>query len=209
MERTFGSFRRPDIRVGSQAWLPTTYRTEPPSSPAAAPGIGKATAELLAANGAAVLVARPYRPCIHRGRGDHGCGGSGGGVHRRRDRPGSVRGDGRRSRRVGARYGSRSTTPASAGKSALIGDYGLDSWRRVIDVNLNSVFYCMQAELPAIAAAGGGSIVNMASILGSVGFAMSSAYVTAKHGLLGLTRTGRWSMRHRTSGSTRSAPASS
>lgn len=45
-----------------------------------------------------------------------------------------------------------------------------------------------QAQLPAIAVNGGGSIINMASILGSVGFPMSSAYVTAKHGLRGLTQ---------------------
>jgi NAD(P)-dependent dehydrogenase (short-subunit alcohol dehydrogenase family) len=58
----------------------------------------------------------------------------------------------------------------------------------VIDVNLTSVFSCMKAEIPAMIAAGGGSIVNMASILGSVGFASSSAYVTAKHGVVGLTK---------------------
>lgn len=74
------------------------------------------------------------------------------------------------------------------GEAALIGDYPVESWKKVIDVNLNGVFYGLHAQLPAIAAAGGGSIVNMASILGSVGFAQSSAYVTAKHGLLGLTK---------------------
>ncbi|MEJ3404803.1 SDR family oxidoreductase [Rathayibacter sp. YIM 133350] len=74
------------------------------------------------------------------------------------------------------------------GASALTGDYPLDSWARVIDINLSSLFYGMRAQLPAIVANGGGSIVNVASILGSVGFANSVAYVTAKHGVLGLTK---------------------
>jgi NAD(P)-dependent dehydrogenase (short-subunit alcohol dehydrogenase family) len=74
------------------------------------------------------------------------------------------------------------------GASATVGEYPVDSWRKVIEVNLNAVFYGLHAQLPAIAANGGGSIVNMASVLGSVGIANSSAYVTAKHGLLGLTK---------------------
>ncbi|MFF1635121.1 SDR family NAD(P)-dependent oxidoreductase [Leifsonia sp. NPDC058248] len=74
------------------------------------------------------------------------------------------------------------------GEAAAVGDYSLDGWRKVIEVNLNSVFYSMRAQLDVIGANGGGAIVNMASILGSVGFANSSAYVTAKHGLLGLTQ---------------------
>ncbi len=74
------------------------------------------------------------------------------------------------------------------GEQALIGDYTLEGWRHVIEVNLNAVMYGLKAQLPAMAANGGGSIVNMASILGSVGFPTSSAYVTAKHGLLGLTQ---------------------
>ena len=74
------------------------------------------------------------------------------------------------------------------GASALIGEYPDDSWAKVIDINLNSIFHGMKRQLPAIAANGGGAIVNVASILGSVGFANSSAYVTAKHGVLGLTK---------------------
>jgi NAD(P)-dependent dehydrogenase (short-subunit alcohol dehydrogenase family) len=74
------------------------------------------------------------------------------------------------------------------GESAPLADYSLESWRKVIEVNLNSVFYCMRAEIPAMVAAGGGSIINMASVLGSVGFPSSSAYVTAKHGVLGMTK---------------------
>jgi NAD(P)-dependent dehydrogenase (short-subunit alcohol dehydrogenase family) len=74
------------------------------------------------------------------------------------------------------------------GETATVGDYGLESWRKVIEINLNAVMYGLKAQLPAIAANGGGGIVNMASILGSVGFAMSSAYVAAKHGVVGLTK---------------------
>ena len=74
------------------------------------------------------------------------------------------------------------------GASALIGDYPDDSWAKVIDINLSSIFRGMKRQLPAIAANGGGAVVNIASILGSVGFANSSAYVTAKHGLVGLTK---------------------
>ena len=74
------------------------------------------------------------------------------------------------------------------GPSAATADYPLDGWHQVININLNSVFYCMKYEIAAMARAGGGAIVNMASILGSVGFAGSAAYVTAKHGLLGLTK---------------------
>lgn len=74
------------------------------------------------------------------------------------------------------------------GAAAPLGDYPLDSWKSVIDVNLNGVFYGMRFAIPAMKAAGGGSIVNIASVLGSVGIANSSAYVTTKHALLGMTK---------------------
>ena len=74
------------------------------------------------------------------------------------------------------------------GEMAAVGDMSLAGWKKVIEVNLNGVFYCMTAEIKAMLAAGGGAIVNMSSILGSVGFAMSAAYVAAKHGLVGLTQ---------------------
>lgn len=75
------------------------------------------------------------------------------------------------------------------GPSAPVGEYPLDGWQQVIDINLNSVFYCMRYEIPAMLEAGGGAIVNMSSILGTNGFANSSAYVAAKHGIVGLTKT--------------------
>jgi NAD(P)-dependent dehydrogenase (short-subunit alcohol dehydrogenase family) len=74
------------------------------------------------------------------------------------------------------------------GDMALLADYPVATWRRVIDTNLSSVFYCLRAELPHMAAAGGGAIVNTASILGTVAAPMVGAYVAAKHGVVGLTR---------------------
>jgi NAD(P)-dependent dehydrogenase (short-subunit alcohol dehydrogenase family) len=59
----------------------------------------------------------------------------------------------------------------------------------VIAVNLSGVFYGMRYQIPAMLESGGGSIVNVASILGQVGFRNSCAYVAAKHGVVGLTRT--------------------
>ena len=61
-------------------------------------------------------------------------------------------------------------------------------WDRVIAVNLSSVFHCMRSGIAVMHAAGRGSIVNMASMLGQVAFPSVSAYVAAKHGVVGLTK---------------------
>jgi NAD(P)-dependent dehydrogenase (short-subunit alcohol dehydrogenase family) len=58
----------------------------------------------------------------------------------------------------------------------------------VISVNLSSVFHCMRAEIAVMRSAGGGSIVNMASMLRQVAFPSISAYLAAKHGVVGLTK---------------------
>jgi len=75
------------------------------------------------------------------------------------------------------------------GPAKPTGEYPPEGWRQVIDVNLNGVFYGMRYQIPAMLDAGGGAIVNMASILGSVGFRTASAYVAAKHAVIGLTKT--------------------
>ena len=67
-------------------------------------------------------------------------------------------------------------------------ELSIEGWRRVIDVNLNAVFYGMHYEVPAILAAGGGAIVNTASIAGLIGIQNISGYVAAKHGVTGLTK---------------------
>jgi NAD(P)-dependent dehydrogenase (short-subunit alcohol dehydrogenase family) len=68
-------------------------------------------------------------------------------------------------------------------------DYDLADWDKVIAINLSGVFYGLKYAIPALQRSGGGAIVNIASILGSVGSANSPAYVAAKHGVVGLTKS--------------------
>jgi NAD(P)-dependent dehydrogenase (short-subunit alcohol dehydrogenase family) len=75
------------------------------------------------------------------------------------------------------------------GPPVLIGDYDIKDWQRILDVNLTGVFNCLRFQIPAMLAAGGGSIVNISSLAGSRGCPMMGAYVAAKHGVLGLTKT--------------------
>lgn len=75
------------------------------------------------------------------------------------------------------------------GDLAPTADYSLDGWEKVIAVNLSSVFYGMKYQIPAMRGSGGGSIVNIASILGSVAARDSAGYNAAKHGVVGLTKT--------------------
>ncbi|MEQ9262980.1 MAG: SDR family NAD(P)-dependent oxidoreductase [Owenweeksia sp.] len=74
-----------------------------------------------------------------------------------------------------------------SGEQAPVGEYPPESWDKVIGVNLSGVFYGMRYQIPAMLKAGGGAIVNIASILGRVGFEGSCAYTAAKHGVIGLT----------------------
>ncbi|WP_115717349.1 SDR family NAD(P)-dependent oxidoreductase [Gallaecimonas mangrovi] len=75
------------------------------------------------------------------------------------------------------------------GAAAKSGDYPIDSWDKVIAVNLSGVFYCQRAALQVMTKQKSGSIINMASVLGQVGIALSSAYVAAKHGVVGMTKS--------------------
>ena len=65
-----------------------------------------------------------------------------------------------------------------------------EDWNRVIDINLTGIFYGMKYQIPEMIKANGGSIVNVASILGQVAFQGSAAYIASKHGVIGLTKAG-------------------
>lgn len=89
------------------------------------------------------------------------------------------------------RYGALHVACNNAGvggPSAPTGEYPIDGWDKVISINLSGVFYGMRYEIPAMLKSRGGAIVNMASILGQVGFRTAPAYVAAKHGVVGLTK---------------------
>lgn len=91
-----------------------------------------------------------------------------------------------------AHFGSLNIAVNNAGiggETVPTADYPLEAWQKVIDINLSGVFYGMKYQIPAMLQAGGGSIVNIASILGVVGFATAPAYTAAKHGVVGLTKT--------------------
>lgn len=64
-----------------------------------------------------------------------------------------------------------------------------EEWSRVLGVNLTGVFLCLRHQIPAMAAGGGGSIVNTASIAGRIALPKAGAYVAAKHAVIGLTRS--------------------
>lgn len=74
------------------------------------------------------------------------------------------------------------------GATAPVADYPLEDWRRVIDINLNSVFYCCRAVIPFMQANGYGRIVNMSSVGGKEGNPNASAYAASKSGILGFTK---------------------
>jgi NAD(P)-dependent dehydrogenase (short-subunit alcohol dehydrogenase family) len=78
---------------------------------------------------------------------------------------------------------------AGQAESAPFAKTSEDLWQRMLAVNLTGSFLCAQAALPDMLAAGSGRIVNIASTAAQKGYAYVSAYVAAKHGVLGLTRS--------------------
>lgn len=88
------------------------------------------------------------------------------------------------------KYGALDIAVNNAGIGGPLGltaEYPLDGWKKVVDINLSGVFYGLRYQIPAMLEKGG-SIVNIASILGNTATKFSPAYVAAKHGVVGLTK---------------------
>lgn len=75
------------------------------------------------------------------------------------------------------------------GATAMVHEYPIDSWRRVIDINLNGLFYCCRAVVPFLLANKYGRIVNVSSVAGKEGNPNMSAYSASKAGVIGLTKS--------------------
>ncbi|WP_426033134.1 SDR family NAD(P)-dependent oxidoreductase [Caulobacter sp. DWP3-1-3b2] len=75
------------------------------------------------------------------------------------------------------------------GATVPVHEFPLDNWRRVIDINLNGVFYCCREIVPFMLAGGYGRIVNVASVAGKEGNPNASAYSASKAGVIGLTKS--------------------
>lgn len=78
---------------------------------------------------------------------------------------------------------------AIIGAFAPLADHPISAWHETLGVNLSGTFFCLRAELPLMLESGGGSIVNVTSIAGLIATPNQGAYVAAKHGVVGLTRT--------------------
>jgi len=79
-----------------------------------------------------------------------------------------------------------------AGPTAKVEDTELSEWSQTIAVNLTGPFLCTRRAVPLLKAAGGGSIVNLSSIAGRLGFPLRTPYSASKYGVIGLTKT--WAM---------------
>lgn len=153
-------------------------------------GIGRSTAELYASEGAQVVVADlDEQGGQETVAGIEASGGEAAFVRMDVSEPAACQELVEKTLSAYGRLDCACNNAGIGGEQNPTGDYSIDGWNRVIGINLSGVFYCMKYEIAAMLETGAGAIVNMASILGKVAFANSPAYVSAKHGMLGLTKT--------------------
>lgn len=152
-----------------------------------ASGIGLSVAQRLAAEGAAVSLWDMNAEALAAARGKTGV------AHvQALDIADPAQVEAAMAETVAALGGSLDVLVASAGitgPNTPVRDYPLDAWKRVIDVNLNGLFYCNRFAVPHMERRGYGRIVNIASIAGKEGNPTASAYSTSKAGVIGFTKS--------------------
>ena len=155
----------------------------------AASGIGKATAELFAKHGASVVISD-----IQEAEGKATTeniianGGKASFIKTDVSRPEEMEALVNFAIKTYGKLDIAVNNAGLGGELNPIADMSIEGWNKVIEVNLNSIFYGMKYQIQAMLKNGDGSIVNIASILGAVGFAGSSAYTAAKHGVVGISK---------------------
>jgi NAD(P)-dependent dehydrogenase (short-subunit alcohol dehydrogenase family) len=155
----------------------------------AASGIGRTCARRLAAEGAKVVLADIDGEGAEAAAAEiRAEGGGAAGTSMDVADPDSVE---RALRFAAETYGGLDVAVNNAGTGAEpepVAKLSIAGWQKVIGVNLSGVFYCMRFEIPLLLERGGGSIVNVSSVMGMVASANAAAYVASKHGVLGLTK---------------------
>mgnify|MGYP001032843957 FL=1 len=153
-------------------------------------GIGAATAKLLAGGGAEVVVADvDVEAAAGVAEAIRSAGGAAEPVGLDVSDPAAIEAV---MADLGARHGGLDLAVNNAGVApgpCPIGECTLEGWRRVMDVNLDGLFYCLRYEIPQMLKRGGGAIVNVASIAGVNAVRGTGPYTASKHGVIGLTKT--------------------
>jgi len=152
-------------------------------------GIGAATARLLAQRGAAVALADIDEAAARSVAAD--IAERGGRASALRVDVGDVRSVQSAIEQAAAAHGGLDLAVNAAGITGPLqacGEYDLDAWHRIINVNLTGLFLCMRFELQQMQRRGGGAIVNLSSIMGSNALAGTVAYTASKHGVEGATK---------------------
>jgi NAD(P)-dependent dehydrogenase (short-subunit alcohol dehydrogenase family) len=152
-------------------------------------GIGAACVRALAGGGARVAVA-DVRVAAARQVADEVCGAGGQATAIQADvaDPGSVEA---MVQAAVAAFGGLDVGVNNAGiggEANPVAELSVEGWQQVIGINLTGVFLCIKHEIPALLERGGGAIVNISSVMGTVASSRSPGYVAAKHGVVGLTK---------------------
>jgi 3-oxoacyl-[acyl-carrier protein] reductase len=151
-----------------------------------ASGAGKALAARLVAEGARVAIWDQDKDALAQVRSETGA------TYAHAvdvSDPGSVQSAANASQAALSRIDLLACSAGITGATAPVKDFPIDSWRRVVDVNLNGVFYCCRAIVPFMIATGYGRIVNVASVAAKEGNPNASAYSASKAGVIALTKS--------------------
>jgi NAD(P)-dependent dehydrogenase (short-subunit alcohol dehydrogenase family) len=151
--------------------------------------IGAATALLMLARGASVVAVDRATTSLAQLERDAGSGASLHLVHADVTSEAAVAGYVTEALKAFGRIDVFFNNAGVEGQVAPIADYPLTDFLHVLQVNIVGVFLGMKHVIPAMAARGGGSIINTSSVAGLIGAAGLSAYVASKHAVIGLTRT--------------------